>query len=126
MKMKTILISALIATSTMLFGQAEVFFKAIQQIDMTTISSQMVDEVEICIKDDQRFMPRAKAVSSIKTFLDSVKPKSVEALHSGSSGTGSKYKVAKMTTASGVFRVFVYMENVGGTSKIKEVRFDTF
>lgn len=120
--MKTLLITALLSVSTVVFGQTEAFYKAVQKQDMASITDMLTDEIEVCIKDDQRFMTKSEAKSTIKSFLAKVGPKSVSALHSGSSGAGSKYKVAKMTTANdGEYRIFVYMEN----NKIQEVRFDT-
>ena len=120
--MKALLITALISIGTTVFGQAETFFKAVEKVDMASISSLMNDEVEVCIKDDQSIQTKSEALTTIKTFLKKIQPKSVSALHSGSSGAGSKYKVAKLLSADGDYRIFVYMEN----SKISEVRFDTF
>lgn len=120
--MKTLLIATLLSVSTVVIGQTEAFYKAVEKQDIESISKLLVDEVELCIKDDQRFMSQAEATKSIKAFLAKVGPKSVSPLHSGSSGAGSKYKVAKMTTKEGVYRIFVYMEG----NKIQEVRFDTF
>lgn len=108
--------------SALAMGQAEAFFKAVQNRDISSITSLMMDEIELCIKDDQRIMSKDKAIKAIDGFLSSHMPSSVEPLHSGSSGKGSKYKVAKMTTKDATYRVFVYMEG----SKIREVRFDNF
>jgi len=120
--MKTLLIAAILSFSTVVFGQTEAFYKAVEKQDIESITNLLTDEVELCIKDDQKFMSKTEATSTIKAFLAKVGPKSVAPLHSGSSGAGSKYKVAKMMTEDGVYRIFVYMEN----NKIEEVRFDTF
>ena len=45
-------------------------------------------------------------------------------MHGGKSAKNdSRYKVARLKTTNGVFRVFVYSE---GNRKIQEVRFDRF
>lgn len=119
--MKTLLIATLVSISTLAFGQAEAFFKAVEKQDIASITNLLMDEVELCIKDDQRILSKAATTKAIKEFLSKVKPKSVASLHSGSSGA-SKYKVAKMMTNSGMYRIFVYLEG----DKIQEVRFDTF
>lgn len=116
----------MISISTIAFGQVEQFYKAVENQDMTSIASLLMDEVEVCVKDDQKIMTKAKALDKIKNFLASINPKSVTALHSGSSGAGSKYKVAKLNSADGVYRIFVYMEKSAGKELIQEVRFDTF
>lgn len=120
--MKTLLIATLISLNTLAFGQTEAFFKAVEKQDIESITELLTGEIEVCIKDDQRFMSKTEARNTIEAFLAKVGPKSVSALHSGSSGEGSKYKVAKMLTNDGVYRIFVYMED----NKIQEVRFDTF
>lgn len=120
--MKTLLITAFLSISAVVFGQTEAFYKAVEKQDIESITNLLTDEIEVCIKDDQRFMTKSEATNTIKEFLAKVGPKSVSALHSGSSGAGSKYKVAKMDTDKGLYRIFVYMEN----NKIQEVRFDTF
>lgn len=120
--MKTLLITALLSVSTVVFGQTKAFYKAVEKQDIKSISKLLADEIEVCIKDDQRFMTKSEAKKTIRAFLKKIGPKSVAPLHSGSSGAGSKYKVAKMNSRDGVYRIFVYMEN----NKIQEVRFDTF
>lgn len=120
--MKTILTTCLVLTAMVGFSQAETFFKAVESQDMATIKSLLLDEVELCIKDDQSIMSNAEAIADIQAFLSKVKPKSVSSLHSGASGSGSKYKVAKLTSEAGTYRIFVYME----ANKIHEVRFDDF
>ena len=120
--MKTLLIATLVSISTLAFGQTEAFYKAVEKQDIESITDLLMDEVEVCIKDDQRIMSKATATKTIKEFLAKINPKSVASLHSGSSGAGSKYKVAKMMTDDGIYRIFVYLEG----NKIQEVRFDTF
>ena len=120
--MKTLLIATLISISTLTFGQTEAFHKAVEKQDIESITDLLINEVEVCIKDDQKIMSKAAATKTIKAFLAKINPKSVASLHSGSSGAGSKYKVAKMMTDDGTYRIFVYLEG----NKIQEVRFDTF
>ena len=119
--MKTLLIVTLVSISTLAFGQTKAFYKAVEKQDIESIAELLMEEVEVCIKDDQRIMSKGAATKTIKEFLARVNPKSVASLHSGSSG-GSKYKVAKMMTDDGIYRIFVYLEG----NKIQEVRFDTF
>ena len=125
--MKTLLIVTLVSISTIAMGQAEAFFTAVEKQDMTSIRDLLTEEVELCIEDDdQRIMPKAKALTQISAFIKRVNPSSVKSLHSGSSGAGSDYRVAKLKSTAGVYRIFIYMEKVAGKNMIKEVRFDTF
>ena len=120
--MKTLLFAIFISISTLTFGQTEEFYKAVEKQDIKSITDLLMDEVELCIKDDQRIISKATATKTIKEFLAQINPKSVASLHSGSSGAGSKYQVGKMITGDGIYRIFVYLEG----NKIQELRFDTF
>ena len=120
--MKSFLFALFISISTLTFGQTEEFYKAVEKQDIKSITDLLMDEVELCIKDDQRIISKATATKTIKKFLAQINPKSVASLHSGSSGAGSKYQVGKMITEDGIYRIFVYLEG----NKIQELRFDTF
>ena len=99
----------------MTFGQTEEFYKAVEKQDIKSITDLLMDEVELCIKSDQRIISKATATKTIKEFLAQINPKSVASLHSGSSGAGSKYQVGKMITGDGTYRIFVYLEAVSYT-----------
>ena len=120
--MKKLLFAIFISINTLTIGQTEEFYKAVEKQDIKSITDLLLDEVELCIKDDQRIISKATATKTIKEFLAQTNPKSVASLHSGSSGAGSKYQVGKMITGDGTYRIFVYLEG----NKIQELRFDTF
>lgn len=122
--MKLLIFLLLSASTTLSAQSADQFFKAIGASDYASISSQLSDDIELCIKDVTDILSKEEALNSIKKFLGSHKPSKITPMHGGSSAkNNSKYKVAKLETSSGVFRVFVYME---GGKKIQEVRFDKF
>ena len=108
--MKTLLFAIFVGISTLTFGQTEEFYKAVEKQDIKSITDLLMDEVELCIKSDQRIISKATATKTIKKFLAQINPKSVASLHSGSSGAGSKYQVGKMITEDGIYRIFVYLE----------------
>lgn len=63
----------------------------------------------------------------MKKFISAEDIKSVEEIHQGTSKQKSSgYKVAKLTTSKGVYRLFVYSENSGKSLRVKEVRVDKF
>jgi hypothetical protein len=103
------------------------FFKAVGASNYSLLESYLNDEVDVCINDDQQLNKKEKAIVRLKNFFSSHIVDKVEALHTGSSrGKNSEYKVAKLITKNGLFRLFVYSEHRGGKNSVKEVRIEKF
>lgn len=123
--MKQIILSLLIiAGGTIHAQQAKKFFTALKAKDVQAMGALLEGEVELCIRDNTEFLSRKEALTRISRFLDNHTPVKVTPIHGGSNKkNNSRYRVAKLKTDKGVFRVFVYMEKGG---KIEEVRLDKF
>jgi hypothetical protein len=103
------------------------FFNGLKNMDMMVVEFYLSDKTDITIIDDQQILSRKPAVSLLKNFLDLHKPQSWELMHTGSSkDKTSQYKVVKLYTIQGTFRVFVYTNGPLTTSSIKEIRIDEF
>lgn len=107
------------------YGQTvDQFFAAVGKADTEAMAEHLEADVELCITDNTNFLTKAEALKAIGGFLSQNKPTKVTPMHGGSNAKrDSKYKVAKLDTDQGVFRIFVYLE---GGQKIQEVRFDKF
>ncbi|MFZ1703753.1 MAG: DUF4783 domain-containing protein [Saprospiraceae bacterium] len=110
------------------FGQSvNDFVSAIKNEDMATIEMFMMDKVEFCIFEDQQMLHKSAASKKFKTFLSTNKPQTVELIHQGNSkDKASQYKVAKMVTSQGTFRVFIYTVGEIKSGSVKEIRIDKF
>ncbi len=103
------------------------FFKAVGASNYSLLESYLNEEVDLCIVDDQQLNKKEKAIVRIKNFFNSHIVEKVEPLHTGSSrGKNSAYKMAKLVTKNGIFRLFVYSEQSGGKVSVKEVRIEKF
>ena len=112
-----------LVSGTQLNGQdVQPIFKALQSNDKARIVSLLDNEVELCINEVTDFYSKEEAGDTIYKYLNDAPIKTIEPMHSGSS-TSSKYKVAKMITAKGEYRVFVFQNKAGN---ISEIRFDKF
>ena len=107
-------------------AQTEVdFLNAIGKKDFSNIQSYMASEISFCINDNQKKIKRSKAVSEIESFLSDKTVQKFKILHNGkASDKSSSYRVARMKTQSGTYRIFAYSETVGGSAKVVEVRID--
>ena len=112
-----------LGTLFQLYGQdIQPIFKALQSNDKARIVSLLDNEVELCINEVTNFYTKERAGEVIYKYLSDAPIKKIEPIHSGSSAS-SKYKVAKVVTLNGEYRVFVFL-NKGG--HVSEIRFDKF
>ncbi len=122
------LTAILLFFSVHMFGQGETaFFNAIKKNDMATVSNYMQNQLDFCIFDNQEYLSKNDATSKLNQFLGKYKIQSVEVIHQGASkGKTSQFKVAKLTTSTETFRVFVYTTGNFGSQSVKEIRIDKF
>ena len=124
--MKTLLLNIFLLAALSISAQTEVdFLNALGKGNMKNLDSYLSSEVNLCINDNQEKIDRSNAINKISAFLKAKKVLKYKILHNGNStDKNSSYRVARIKTQSGTYRVFAYSENRGGTSKVVEVRID--
>ena len=124
--MKTLLLNIFLFTALAVSAQTEVdFLNALGKGNMKNLDAYLSSDVNICINDNQEKVDRATAIKKIETFLKSKKVIKYKILHNGNAAdNNSSYRVARITTQSGTYRVFAYSEKSGSISKVVEVRID--
>lgn len=101
------------------------FLEAFGTKDISTVSNLLNDKLTVCVSDNVVEVNRDEALRILKKFLAENTITKKKLLHNGkSSDKGSSYKVARITTDSGTYRVFAYSESGTGKSVIKEIRID--
>lgn len=125
--MKTLLISLAVLISGAVEAQTEVdFLNAVGKKDFSNIESYLSSNVTFCVDDKQNKLKRSSAVSRLQDFMSTKKVLKFKILHNGkSSDRSSSYRVARMKTEGGTYRIFAYSEVSGSTSKVIEVRIDS-
>lgn len=94
---------------------------------MAVVETFLKEKIDFCIFEDQQFLPKSVAMKKMKEFLDKNKPVSIEVMHNGNSkDKSSQYKVAKLVTSQGSFRIFIYSEGEIRSGSVKEIRIDKF
>jgi len=124
--MKTILINILLIGALSVSAQTEVdFLNALGNGKTENLESYLSSNVNLCINDNQEKIERTAAIRKIRSFLKSKKITKYKILHNGKSADrNSSYRVARLKTKGGTYRVFAYSEKSGGESKVVEVRID--
>lgn len=99
--------------------------RAISTGDADALSQYFDQTVEVAVLDQEDVYDKAQAVSIVKDFFAKNQPKGFSQVHQGTSkGADSQYCIGNMTTATGTYRVYIYMKVTGGKYLIQELRFD--
>ncbi|MBK9255914.1 MAG: DUF4783 domain-containing protein [Saprospiraceae bacterium] len=125
--MKYLLILFVFIGSNLNAQTEDMFFNAIKNGDISTLDMYLKDQIDFCLFEDQQVMNKKAALTKLKTFLEANKASGIEVMHKGSSKDKStNYKVARLNTATGNYRVFVYTLGILGANTVKEIRIDKF
>ena len=109
------------------YGQEVQFFEAVKTDDFTSVVTSMDNRLEVCINDEQDLYSKNVAIQRIRNWIKEVNIIGIKPMHGGESeGRESHYKVAKIDTKQGSYRLFVYVENEGRQSKIKKIQIDKY
>ena len=125
--MRTLITSLLIIAAFGLQAQESAFFKAMKKNDFSEVNVSMARRVELCIMDNQELYSKKETVKRIKSWLSAKNVTGLSEVHNGSSeNKKSHYKVAKVTTDDGDYRLFVYVHIRKGQHFIKKIQIDRF
>jgi len=98
------------------------FLNDLRESKYAVLSKHLAGQVELCIDDEQDVYPKQEVVRRIRSFFKKKKITKFKVLHKGkSSDDKSSYRVARITTPNGIYRIFAYSEG----NSIREVRIDT-
>lgn len=124
--MKAILIVLVTFVSMNLDAQTEVdFLNAIGKKDLSNVGAYLAPYVSFCINDNQKKVSKSTAISELEKFLATKKVQKFKILHNGkSSDKASSYRVARIKTQEGTYRIFAYSEGTGLSSRVVEIRID--
>lgn len=111
------------------FGQTNASLESITAAlnagDVEALSKYFAPNVEISIEDKEQVYAKAKATEVIRTFFNTNKPKSFNQMHKGVSRENSdQYCIGNLSSASGNYRVYLYLKVSGSNLAIQEIRFD--
>lgn len=124
--MRKTIIGLFIFLSVNLMAQSEVkFLDAFGDVPLATVADLLAQNLTLCIADDVSEVNRAEALKKLNAYLDGHTISQKKILHNGKSADkDSSYKVARIMTQNGTFRIFAYAELVDGKSVVKEIRID--
>lgn len=93
--------------------------------DADALSKYFAPNVEISIEDKEQVYAKAKATEVVRNFFNTNKPKSFNQMHKGVSRENSdQYSIGNLSSATGNYRVYLYLKVNGNNLSIQEMRFD--
>jgi hypothetical protein len=80
-------------------------------------------DVEISFFEKGDSYEKEKATTLMKDFFSKNKPRGFSQMHQGASkGKDTQYTIGEVATASGTFRVYIYMKVINDNYLIQEIR----
>ena len=99
--------------------------KAISTGNVSALEPYLDKSVEITILGEENLYGKTEAVQILKNFFGKNKPQTFSQMHTGQSkGKEAHYSIGNLTTASGIFRVYIYARVEGDKFFVQELRFD--
>jgi len=103
----------------------EAIAKALSAGDADALGKYLADNVAISIQDKEQNYSKARATEALRTFFGANKPKGFSQVHQGTSRENSdQYSIGNLNTATGNYRVYLYLKQAGSGLIIQEIRFD--
>jgi len=103
----------------------EAIAKALSAGDADALGKYLADNVAISIQDKEQTYSKARATEALRTFFGANKPKGFSQVHQGTSRENSdQYSIGNLNTATGNYRVYLYLKQAGSGLIIQEIRFD--
>lgn len=127
--MRNLLFLLMFAPLALLANQGNPTLDAISRAlgagDVDALSKYFADNVEISVQDKEQLYPKAKATDVIRSFFGTNKPRAFAQVHQGTSRENSdQYCIGNLSSASGTYRVYLYLKASGNNITIQEMRFD--
>ena len=98
---------------------------AISNGDAKTLASLFDEDIEMTVLDEINLYSKTEGQSAVKDFFTKNPPKKYTQVHQGASqGAGGQYCIGVLETTAQKYRVMIYLEKVGETFLIKELKFE--
>lgn len=103
----------------------ETISAAIKVGNYKELSKHFDTKVELTIASKEDSYSKAQAELIVKDFFTKGKVSNYQVIHQGKSPDGAKYAIGTLTTSSGKYRTYILTKDVGGGTRIQQLRFET-
>ena len=125
-KLLSILMMLVVATSLTFAQNADETISAAIKVGNYKELSKLFDtKVELNIASKEDSYSKAQAELIVKDFFGKGKVRNYQVIHQGKSPDGAKYAIGTLETSNGKYRTYILTKDVGGKTKIQQLRFET-
>ncbi len=124
-KLKLIfLVFGLFALTSYSFAQIpDEIVAGIQSGNDVTLAQYFNENVELVVETHDDVYSKAQAQQIVAEFFKANKPKQFSIVHQGGK-EGARYAIGRLTTSTGVFRVYFLLKNKNNNSYIHQLRIE--
>ena len=88
------------------------------------LSKHFIDNIDLTLNDVDDMYSRAQAEMMVSKFFNDHPPKEFVIRHEGKSKLDDYYRIGKLTTSNGIYRVTFFLKNDKGHFLIKQLRIE--
>ncbi len=107
-------------------GREEQIQQAIEAGNAARLSEHFTQKVDLSIPDTDDVFSKAQAEQILKDFFQGHPPEELLLEHQGTSKLKDRYRIGKLSTSKGDFRLTYFMKKVEGSSRIKKLRIEHY
>lgn len=97
---------------------------AIKSGNAKQLASFFNTNVELNLPGNEGVYSKAQSEMILKDFFNKHNPKNFNLMHQGASKDGAKYAIGKLETASGTYRIYLFLKKQADAFLIKEFRIE--
>lgn len=99
---------------------------AIEAGDAARLSEHFTKKVDLTLPDTDDVFSKAQAEQILKEFFQGHPPEKLILEHQGTSKLKDRYRIGKLSTSKGNYRLTYFMKKVKGGTKIKKLRIERY
>ncbi len=100
--------------------------KLIEAGNTTQLVEHFIPNIDLTVLDTDDIFSRDQAEQILKKFFKKHKPRSLELEHKGTSRLDDKYRIGKLITDNGSYRLTFFLKKVDESLYIKQLRIEPY
>lgn len=99
---------------------------AIEAGNAASLSEHFTNKVDLTLPETNELFSKAQAEQILKEFFEGHPPQELILEHQGTSKLKDRYRIGKLSTSEGNYRLTYFMKQVEGVSRIKKLRIELY
>jgi hypothetical protein len=104
----------------------EQVIRSIEAGNASELARHFTQKVDLTTPGTDDVFSKAQAEQILKDFFEEHDPKKLKLEHRGTSKLKDRYRIGKLVTSDGDFRLTYFMKKVNGEARIKKLRIENY